>query len=352
MIQRTRKRLARARTEVAATVIVVAIVVAIVSAWGYYASPVERSGALRKIGTIAVYGAIASGAYALLAVGFTLIYGVTDVINMGYGALVMLGTYFFFLLGPFALQTEFGSFAPHLGIFPALILAVILVAIIGTIIYRLAIHPVVEDPLAPIVTTIGVAVIIQQLALLYFKADYRLIRFYEKIADMPPPIQILGTAVPYARFWAFIVSLVLFAGLWMFVTKTKIGRAMRAVAQDREVAMLMGVNTERIYMLTMALSSSLAALAGIFIQASLDGAVHPYVWTNPLIMSFAVVILGGLGSIKGGLLGAFVIGYSERAVTILVPQGGFLVSATYLGIMVLVLLLRPKGLFGKRIELE
>lgn len=347
-----RKRLARERTAVVAIVIVAAIVVAIVCAWWYYASPVGREKALIKVKRVAVYGTISGGAYALLAVGFTLIYGVTEVVNMAYGALSMLGIYFFFLFGPFALKTEFGPSALHLSIFLALILAIILVGIIGTTVYRLTIHPVLEDPLAPTVTTIGVAVVLQQLALLYFRSDYRLVRFYESIADMPPPIDILGTSVLYMRLVAFVASLVLFAGLWMFVTKTKIGRAMRAVAQDREVAMLMGVNTDRLYMLTMAISSMLAALSGILISASLDGAVYPFVWTNPLIMSFAIVILGGLGSIKGSLLGAFIIGYTENAVITFIPEGGFITGAVYLGIMVLVLLLRPKGLFGKRIEFE
>ena len=127
---------------------------------------------------------------------------------------------------------------------------------------------------------------------------------------------------------------------------------MRALAQDREVAMLMGINTERIYMLTMGISSLLAGLAGILILGSNMEAAHPYIWQRPLVLSFAIVILGGLGSIKGSLLGAFIIGYTENAVITFVPQGGMITSAAYLVIMVVVLLLRPKGLFGKRIEFE
>ena len=339
MTQRAPKRLA------VTAVVAIVIVVAIVSAWWYIASPVEREGALAKIKRVAVHGALTSGAFALLAVGFTLSYGVTDVVNLGYGALFMLGAYFFFVFGP-------SGWWLHLEVLPVIILAAILVGFAGVTLYRSAIHPVVDDPLAPIVTTVGGLVIIQQLVLIVFGPDYRSIKFYPTIADMPPPLNVLGTSVSQIRVWAFVASLALFVALWMFVTKTKIGGAMRAIAQDREVAMLMGINTERIYMLTMGISSLLAGLAGILILGSNMEAAHPYIWQRPLVLSFAIVILGGLGSIKGSFLGAFIIGYTENAVITFVPQGGMITSAAYLVIMVVVLLLRPKGLFGKRIEFE
>ena len=336
MIQSTRKRLA------VIAVAAIVIVVVIVSAWGYYASPVEREGVLIKTKRVAIKGVMSGGAYALLAVGFSLVYGVTEVINFGYGALLMLGTYLFFVFGPWGWYLQ-------LEVLPAIILAITLIGIVGIIVYRLCIHPVVGDPLAPLVSTVGVAITIQQLVLVVFETDYRPVRLFEV---EPPPINIWGASVYYTRLLAFVVSLALFAGLWLFVAKTKIGGAMRAVAQDREVAMLMGVNTERIYMLTMAIGASLAALAGILIVSSADRVIHPFMWQRPLIMSFAVVIIGGLGSIKGSLLGAFIVGYTETAVINFVPAGGYLTGVAYLGIMVLVLLLRPRGIFGKRIELE
>jgi len=339
LTQRARKRLT------VTAVVAIVIVVAIVSAWWYIATPVEREGVLAKISRVAIHGALTSGAFALLAVGFTLSYGVTEVVNLGYGALFMLGAYFFFVFGP-------SGWWLHLEVLPVIILAVILVGFVGASVYRSIIHPVVDDPLAPIVTTVGGLVIIQQLVLIVFGTEYRPIKFYPTIEDMPPPVDILGTSVYPIRVWAFVASLVLFVALWMFVTKTKIGGAMRAIAQDREVAMLMGINTERIYMLTMGISSLLAGLAAILILGSNMETAHPYIWQRPLVLSFSIVILGGLGSIKGSLLGAFIVGYTENAVVTFVPQGGMITSAGYLGIMVVVLLLRPKGLFGKRIELE
>jgi len=158
--------------------------------------------------------------------------------------------------------------------------------------------------------------------------------------------------VTYTRLLAFSVSLVLFAALWMFISKSKMGRAMRAAAQDLEVAKLMGVNTGRLFMLTMALSSILAATAGILITASTSGIAMPFMWLRPLVLSFAIVILGGLGSIKGTFIGSFIIGFVDNIVVFLIPEGSYLGGAAAMAIMVAVLLVRPKGLFGKRIELE
>lgn len=296
------------------------------------------------IEAIIIFGAIAGGMLALLALGFTLIYGVTDVVNMAHGALFMLGAYTFWALTGFARM----PFEPiQLDLRLALILAVIFVGIAGSIIYRLTIHPVIDDMVASLVVTVGVALIVQQLIIDRF-GSYRwpIASFTSGFAT------ILGVKVTYSRLLAFVVSLALFAGLWIFITKTKIGTAMRAVSQDREVAMLMGINTERLCMLTMAISSSLAGIAGILITASTTGMAFPQMWMEPLYMSFAIVILGGLGSIKGTLVGAFIVGYAGETFARLAPEVGFLRGGVALAVMVLVLLLRPKGLFGKRIELE
>lgn len=301
---------------------------------------------------IIIQGAVTGAIYGLLALGFTLIYGVARVVNMAHGALFMLGAYVFFAFGPS------GPFFGPSGVFQlnlsfqillilAIILATIILGIIGIIIYRLTIHPVIGDVLAAIVVTVGVALIVQQLVLIIFGLTVKpLPAFVEGWVTWG------GAFVTYSRLLALTVSLVLFAVVLIFIRITKIGSAMRAVAQDREVAMLMGVNTTRLYMLTVAISTSLAALAAIMIVSSTTFSAEPFMWTQPLISSFAIVILGGLGSIKGSLVGAFIIGYVETGVANLVPESGYLVGAFSLGIMLAIILLRPKGLFGKRIELE
>lgn len=291
------------------------------------------------IEAILIYGATAGAIYALLALGFTLIYGVSGVVNLAHGAFYMLGAYAFFIFG----SQGFFKFESIL----ALIFAAIFVGIVSSIVYRLTVHPVIQDEVAVLVVTVALALIFQQIILLGFGSS---------LVPVPSLWEgstvILGVTLTYSRLLAFAASLGLFASLWVLITMSKIGRAMRAISQDREAAMLMGINTERLYILTMAISAAFAALAGVFISASLTGVASPFMWLEPLAMSFAIVILGGLGSIKGTFVGGFIIGYAETTVALLLPQGGMIGLAVPFIIMVLILFLRPKGLFGKRIEME
>jgi branched-chain amino acid transport system permease protein len=291
------------------------------------------------IRAIIVYGAISGGMYTLLALGFTLIYGVSDVINLAHGSLFMIGTYIFFVLA-----TPYGGI--QIGLLPALILAALFVAIIGAVTFRLTVHPVIGDPLSIMVVTISLAMIIQESMVLRFSSGRQTV---PSLAEGLTTIW--GVKVTYSKILALVVSLALFAILMTFVTKTKIGRAMRAVSQDREVAMLMGINTERLYILTMGISASLAAVAGVLIASSTTGVTDPHIWPQQLYLSFAVVVLGGLGSIKGSLVGAFIIDPIIADILNL-PVGGSLSGAVIMATMLLVILVRPKGLFGKRVELE
>jgi branched-chain amino acid transport system permease protein len=288
---------------------------------------------------IIVYGAIAGAIYSLLALGFTLIYGVAGVTNLAHGALFMVGAYIFGSFGPLGV-TELD---PRLG----LVISLVLTAIIGAILYRIVIHPIIEDELAILVVTVSVAIIFQQLMLLIFGSSFLPVANFATGSTI-----ILGVQVTYSRLVAFVVSIALFLALWIFISKTKIGSAMRAVSQDREVAMLMGVNTTRLYMLTMGISAMLAGAAGIFEASSSTGVASAYMWLHPLALSFSIVILGGLGSVKGTIVGGFIIGYTETIVSVTLPEAGILVPTVPFVLMVLILVIRPKGLFGKRIELE
>ena len=298
------------------------------------------------IESILIYGAMASGVLALLALGFTLIYGVAEVVNMAHGALYMSGTYIFWLLTAPTLTGLLIKVAPiELSLPIALIISVIITGILGAIVYRLTIHPILEDLLAVLIVTVGVTMLFQSIIAIQFSAARRSIPYL-----IEGNTTILGVTVTYSKILSFVVSLIIFAGLWIFITKTKIGTAMRAVAQDREVAMLMGVNNERLYMLTMGIASALVTIAGILTTA--EGFADPYMWSTPLYFSFAIVIVGGIGSIKGSLIGAFIVGYAGETFVQLAGEVGFLRGAVALAIMIIVLVLRPKGLFGRRIEME
>jgi len=297
----------------------------------------------RLIEEIIVVGSILGAVYALLALGFTLIYGVAGVVNMAHGALFMVGAYLFY-----GFSVQYAKLEP----LPAIILAVIVVGIVGSIIYRIIIHPVVDDILAVMVITVGLVIVFQQW--ITFPIPYG---FGPSHVSVPPltglgMTTILGVRVNYSKVLAVGVSAAVLAGTWIFIAKSKTGRAMRATSQDREVAMLMGIDTGRLYMFAMGISASLAAIAGIFIAGGYTTVATPQMWMHPLSMSFAIVILGGLGSIKGSVVGAFIIAYAENATAFLIVGGGFLASSVAFAIMVLVLLIRPRGLFGKRVELE
>ncbi len=289
------------------------------------------------IEAIIINGLMLGAIYSLLALGFTLIYGVSGVVNMAHGSLFMLAAYVFFVF----------TFQFPIGIFWASIVAVLATGIFGSILYRLLINPIINDEVAVLVVTVCAALILEQAVILQFGSYRKAVPSF--VAGY---VEILGVKVTYSMILAFIASLILFLILGIFLSKSKVGRAMRAVSQDREAAMLIGINTERLCMMTMAISAAIASIAGILITASKTGIAYPDMWQHPLYLSFAIVILGGLGSIKGTPIGAFIIAYAELAFMYLVPGAMSLAGAVVMAVMVLVLLIRPKGLFGKRIEME
>ena len=154
----------------------------------------------------------------------------------------------------------------------------------------------------------------------------------------------------YQQVLTFGVVLLILAVLWFLLMKTRLGLAIRATAEDREVANLMGMNESRLAMITMGISVALAGFTGAVI-APLT-VLSPYMWMEPLIMMMAVVVLGGLGSIKGSFTAAYILGFTEALVVFLIPKGAFLKGSIALSIMILVLLIRPEGLFGISFEEE
>jgi branched-chain amino acid transport system permease protein len=288
---------------------------------------------------IIIKGIIQGGSLSLIALGLTLLYGVSRVVNMSHGALLMLSVYIYYALStPLILGLD-----PWL----ALIMAILFMGVFGAIMYRLTIHPILGDDVAIMVVTITIGVALQALVVMFFGG--------ENIGLISPIelgyIEILGVSVSWISIITLIVSLSLFALVALFINGTKIGKAMQALSQDREAAMLMGINTNRLYVLTMILSVVLVSIAG-FLYCIPVKLVYPGLWLSTIISAFAIVIVGGLGSIKGSLIGSFIIGYADTIVRNLHPAAGSIASLVPLSVMVAVLLIRPKGLFGKRVEME
>jgi branched-chain amino acid transport system permease protein len=284
---------------------------------------------------ILVTGLVNSGVYALLAVGFSLIFGVARIVNIAHTAFYMLAAYLFY-----ALLTETG-----LGFAASAVIAVLAVTALSVLCYRLVIEPVREHEAAVLISTIALALIFQELMLVTFGGHYLAIP-----STLEGVVRVLGVSIPYQRLLILAVAGVMLGLVWFLLYRTRLGLAIRATANDLEVANLMGMNVHRVAMATVAISVALAAVAGVVVAPVF--VVNPFMWLAPLVTMLAIVVLGGLGSMKGSLIGALIIGYVEAITVFAVPAGAYLKGAVALLIMVVVLLARPEGLFGVAFEEE
>lgn len=284
---------------------------------------------------ILVTGLVNGGVYALLAIGFSLIFGVARIVNIAHTAFYMLAAYAFY-----ALLVKAGF---SLG--PAAVAAVLAVVLVSLACYRLVIEPVRAHESAVLIATIALALVFQESLLFAFGGHYLGI---PAIAD--GFVSVAGVRVSYQRLIILAVVAVALAITWAVLYRTRLGLAIRAAANDLEVANLMGMNVKRVAMATVAISVALAAIAGVVVAPVF--VVDPLMWLSPLVTMLAIVVLGGLGSLKGSLIGAFIIGYVEAITVFALPAGAFLKGAVALTIMVIVLLIRPEGLFGVVFEEE
>lgn len=284
---------------------------------------------------ILVTGLVNGGVYALLAIGFSLIFGVARIVNIAHTAFYMLAAYAFYTL-----LVEVG-----LGFVPSGVIAVAGVTLLSVLCYRLVIEPVREHEAAVLIATIALALIFQELMLFSFGGNYLGIP-----STLEGGVRLFGVSIPYQRMLILAVAAAMLTLVWFILYRTRLGLAIRATANDLEVANLMGMNVHRVAMATVAISVALAAIAGVVVAPVF--VVDPFMWLSPLVTMLAIVVLGGLGSLKGSLIGALIIGYVEAITVFTVPAGAYLKGAVALGIMVVVLLARPEGLFGVAFEEE
>ena len=284
---------------------------------------------------IAVTGLVNGGVYALLAVGFSLIFGVARIVNIAHTGFYMLAAYLFY-----ALLVKIG-----LGFVISGVTAVAAVTLLAVVCYRLVIEPVREHDAAVLIATIALGYIFQELMLVSFGGHYLGIP-----STLEGAVRLLGVSIPYQRVLILVVAAAMLTATWLVLYRTRLGLAIRATANDLEVANLMGMNVHRVAMATVAISAALAAIAGVVVAPVF--VVDPFMWLSPLVTMLAIVVLGGLGSLKGSLIGALIIGYVEAITVFAVPAGAYLKGAVALLIMVVVLLVRPEGLFGVAFEEE
>ena len=198
---------------------------------------------------------------------------------------------------------------------------------------------------AVLIATIALALIIQESLLVTFGGQ-----FLGNPTLIEGMFSVAGVSISYQQLLTLGIVLLVLAATWWLLARTRLGLAIRATANDQEVANLMGMNVRRVAMITVAISVMQAAIAGAVVAPLY--VVDPLMWLTPLVTILSVVVLGGLGSIKGSVLGAFIISYVEALTVFLVPAGSFLKGAVALVIMIVVLLIRPEGLFGVVFEEE
>ena len=280
-----------------------------------------------------VNGLIQGGFFALFAVGLVLIFGVMAVVNFAHGELVMIGAYTIWLL-----HAQNG-----LGFIPAIFAAIILVTFIGLLMERFLFRPTRDDPLAGLICSIGVLFILQVVA--------TLVGGEGPSKQVPPPFH--GTLIlfdylriPYQRIFSLAVSIAALGTLWYFLTCTKLGWALRAVALDREAAALQGININRISMIAIGVGAALAGLAGA-LMAPLTN-INPHMGHNVIITAFIVTIVGGVGSLSGAVFAAVLYALFHTFVTVYV--GGTVATICGLILMVVVLIVKPTGIMGVRVS--
>jgi branched-chain amino acid transport system permease protein len=273
--------------------------------------------------------------YALLAIGFSLIFGVARIVNIAHTAFYMLAAYCIYVV------------AQRMGFHPiwGMVAAIVLVTLLGMVCYKVFVNPIREHEGAVLIATIALAMIFQEIMSLIFTGT-----FLSVPALIGGYFKLLGVKVFYQQLLTFCAALLVMAVLWLLLMRTNLGLAIRSTAQDREVANLMGINEAQVAMVTMGLSVGLAAFTGAVVVPLTI--LEPHMWLHPLIMMMAVVVLGGLGSLKGSFIGAYILGFAEALVVFLAPMGAYLKGSVALSIMILVLLIRPEGLFGVYFEEE
>ncbi len=268
--------------------------------------------------------------YALIALGYTMVYGIAKMLNFAHGDIIMVGAYSIFT----ALLIGGGAAIKIV----AVLLAVVVCTVLGIFVERFAYRPLRgASPLAVLITAIGVSYLLQGIAQLIFGAK-----------SQPVNFSITGhfAGIKYSTIITLVVGTLIMVGLTLFVKYTSTGRAMIAVSEDRAAAQLMGVNVNAIIAITFAIGSALAACASIFYLMQIP-ATSPTLGSMPGIKAFTAAVIGGIGSIPGAMIGGIFLGIVEK-ICLSIPAVASYTTAIEFSILIIILLVKPTGLLGKK----
>lgn len=295
-----------------------------------------------------VNGLVQGSVYALVALGYTMVYGILGLINFAHGEVVMIGAMVALMAAQLLLAT---ALPPVLVLLIALMIAAAACMALGYGIERIAYRPLRNAPrLAPLITAIGMSIVLQNLAMMIWG------RQYHPFPTLLPntPHLFFGAIINDVQIIIILVALAVMAGLLLVVHRTRLGRAMRAVSENPHAATLMGVDINRVISITFMLGSALAALAGVMVSANY-GIVHYYMGFMLGLKAFTAAVLGGIGNLRGAMLGGILLGLIESLGAGYIGDltGGFFGSnyqdVFAFFVLIAVLVFRPSGLLGERV---
>ena len=285
-----------------------------------------------------INGLSLGGIYAMIALGYTMVYGIAKMLNFAHGDVIMVGGYSIFVFG----AMNFGSVPPTVSLLVAILAAVLLCACLGFGIEKIAYKPLRgASPLAVLITAIGVSSFLKSLAQVLFGSAAKYVTF--------PDFGVLNLgfiSVNVSTVITLVSTALVMVLLTLFVKRTKTGRAMLAVSEDREAALLMGVNTNFIISITFVVGSTLAALAGLFSLMNVPF-ITPTFGSLPGIKAFTAAVIGGIGSIPGAMLGGILLGLVE-CICNSIPAIAPYTNAIEFAILIVILIVKPTGILGKK----
>lgn len=306
--------------------------------------------------TLVSAGVAQGSIYALIALGYTLVYGILRLINFAHGDVFMCGAFFTVFLAIWTAQEGILERAPAITVLSWILFAALISMSVAVLVERLAYKPLRNKPrLVMLISAIGASFFLQYTARGFFGTAFR---SYPTVPGLDGRLELGQIAVPHVQITVFTVALALMAGLYILVEKTRIGRAMRAVSENMETARLMGVNIERVIMFTFGIGGALAGAAGVINGLYKPQGVSFIMGFFPGVKAFTAAVLGGIGSVPGALIGGLLLGIFEALGPNLVLTGLGIPGSNQLKdviaflMLVLILIFRPQGIMGEVIEEE
>ena len=297
-----------------------------------------------------INGLVLGSMYSLIALGYTMVYGILDLINFAHGDVMTIGA-LTSLTTALLLQSMFPGVPGWFILLGALLAAIPVCVTLSLVIERVAYRPLRNAPrLAPLITAIGVSIVIQTIAMLVWGRNF--LTYPQLVSNNP--INVFGATVTQTKIAVISLSAIVMIGLMLLVNRTRLGRAMRATAENPRVASLMGVNPNFVIAATFAIGAALAALAGVML-ATTYGVAHFYMGFLPGLKAFTAAVLGGIGNVPGAMIGGLLLGLIESLGAGYIGQfTGGVFGSNYQDvfafiILVAVLIFRPQGLLGERV---